>query len=864
MIEIIVDKAHAQTKKLEILTSGMSKAVYVNLEFSKEWKGLKRTAVFTNGIKTRDVQMETGQDTCEVPSEVLEVPGTGVMCGMYGYNENGVIIPTVYVWLGNTLPGADPSGDENTDPKLPIYAQLEMCIEQHITNTDNPHKVTASQVGAYSISEMDIALGMKANDHDLYTHKTSIQNPHKVTASQVGAYSREETEEKLKNIKIDNVANTLKGSASGRCIYLDDVSPIEHDVIVKSSDAVNVCGKNLAFPAYTAGTKRTYIGIEITYNDDGSITLDGTANKTDYYPIVVQTNSPVLAPAKYTISAGIPFTLFQTTETDIYFRLSNYDATGTLLNNITLTLAQDGMSASFTASNYIEQVRWNMRIPVGYTFNNVTIYPQLEVGEVTAYEPSVHDVYTSDEGAIKSRAVMYLYTNTSLEVEYNADTNILKDHAHTFDYSGYNVPVVYFEGDTAGMSKDNKVTLNYKYGDRSGTCTLKWQGSSSLNYPKKNYTVVFDEAFEAVADKAASKGDKAQIGWGVHDKYCLKADYIDFTHCRNNVSATLWGEIVKSRSNASEALKALPNGGAVDGFPCFVVINGEWQGIYNFNIPKEDWMLGMNGSSSKEAILCGENLSNGNTYNAPAELVKDFSLEYNSDGFTEEEITASLNNMINTCIAVNNGEKTVEELEQYIDLDSVIDYYIFTVLVGGIDIFGKNQILATNDGVKWFMSAYDLDSTFGIYPDGLSFLSSGYVTGKAWSDVSFAYLAGRVGLYKVIYNHRYEQLVERYKALRKGAMSVSNVADLFNAHCKNIPYAAFDAEAELWKTIPSTSVSNIRQAIQWYSDRVAWVDNELGTQEYKLYVDDAIGNIDTALDELHAYAQGLISGGVSE
>ena len=861
MIEIIVDKAHAQTKKLEILTSGMSKAVYVNLEFSKEWEGLKRTAVFTNGIKTRDVQMEPEHGLCAVPSEVLEVPGTGVMCGIYGYNENGVIIPTIYVWLGNTLPGADPSGDENTDPQLPIYAKLETIISQHVSNNENPHKVTAEQVGAPTKDETNLKFDNISLN--LHSHTNNTDNPHGVTAEQVGAFSREETEEKLKNIKIDNVANALKGSASGRCVYLNDVSPIEHDIIVKATDTVNVCGKNLAFVSNAKGTS----GITFKYNDDGSITLNGTATATQYFALVNNINSPVLTPGKYTISAGIPFTLLQTTGTDIYFRLSNYDATGTLVNNITLTLAQDGMSASFTASNYIEQLKWNMRVPVGYTFNNVTIYPQLEVGEATEYEPSIHDVYTPENGivtGINSQKVMYLYSGTPFNVEYNADTNILKNHTHAFNYSGYNVPVIYFEGDTAGMSKDNKVTLNYKYGDRSGTCTLKWQGSSSLQYPKKNYTVVFDNAFEAVSDSAANKGDKAQIGWGVHDKYCLKADYIDFTHCRNNVSATLWGEIVKSREGVSDTLKALPNGGAIDGFPCFVVINGVWQGIYNFNIPKEDWMLGMNGTSSKEAILCGENPSEGNTYNAPAELVKDFSLEYNSDGFTEEEITASLNTMINACIAVNNGEKTVEELEQYIDLNSVIDYYIFTVLVGGIDIFGKNQILATNDGVKWFMSAYDLDSTFGIYPDGLSFLSSGYVTGKAWSDVSFAYLAGRVGLYKVIYNHRYGQLVERYKALRKGAMSVSNVADLFNAHCKNIPYAAFDAETELWKTIPSTSVSNIKQAIQWYTDRVTWVDNELGTQEYKLYIDNAIGNIDTALEELHAYAQGLISGGASE
>lgn len=892
----------------------------------------------------------------------------------------------------------------------------------HIASSSNPHEVTAEQVGAYSKDETyrktEVDSKVDNVGSNLSIHADNQENPHEVTAEQVGAYTKEETDEKFSNVKVDNVANALKGSVSGRCVYLNDVSPVEHtvnvaaresgsniipypysnheyfvnrlkkfgidvteengvltfngtatgecgyhiiddpdnsvkldgtytlsgitggskntfymqmymntldsegvqkalldgsttyelrggirriaifikagavlnNVVVKPSlekgntatdftdrkaiNDIKVCGKNLAFPAFSVGSVRTVQGVKFTYNEDGSVTLDGTCTGTSplYYQIVDKSNSPVLAPTKYTISAGIPFTLFQTTETDIHFRLSKLDAAGTFLNNITLTLAQDGMSASFVASDYIEQVSWNMRIPVGYTFNNVTIYPQLEVGDVpTEYEPSVCGTYDSDENGIvsgiKSSSVMYLFsniTNAVIDVEYNADTNVLKNHTHEFDFSEYDVPVIYFEGDTAGMSKDNKVTLNYKYGDRSGTCTLKWQGSSSIQYPKKNYTVVFDNAFEAVSDTAANKGDKAQIGWGVHDKYCLKADYIDFTHCRNNVSATLWGEIVKSRSNASEALKALPNGGAVDGFPCFVVINGEWQGIYNFNIPKEDWMLGMSGTSEKEAILCGENASAGNQYNAEASIGADFSLEYNSDSFTEEEITASLNTMINACIAVNNGEKNVDELEQYIDLNSVIDYYIFTVLVGGIDIFGKNQILATNDGVKWFMSAYDLDSTFGIYPDGKTFLHSGYVTGSLWSDVSFVSLAGRVGLYKVIYNHRHEQLIERYKALRKGAMSVSNVADLFNAHCKNIPYAAFDAEAELWKTIPSTSVSNIKQAIQWYTDRVTWVDNELGTQEYKLYVDDAIGNIDTALDELHAYAQSVISGGASE
>ncbi len=968
MIQISVSKAHAKADELELLTSGMSKAVDVKFNFSNDWENLNRTAVFTNGVKTRDVVFDETQTVCSVPSEVLEMPGASVMCGVYGYDNSGVIIPTVYVWLGTVKAGADPSGDENADPSLPVYAHLQQQIDNHTHPIAGLNKQAVSLVGITdsNVDESDIVItnngvrclkkctvnihiqgevefmyathneealirvdGEKSLNSTVGTYKGTIaegiridflradsinftyfdktvqtdgfmsheqakaleahisdsENPHGVTAAQVGAYSAEEMDKKLSNIKIDNVSNALKGDANGRCIYLDDVSPIEHDVkaIISGVEdptvvSLSVCGKNLAFPAYAAGTVRTVNGITFTYNDDGSITLNGTNTSASslWYPLVMNTNSPMLAPAKYTVSMGVKITSNQTSTTDIYFQMQRYTG-GSLSGSFALTFTEDLYSATFTASNYYEAIRWNIRIPVGMSFDNVTIYPLLERGETaTEYEPSVCSVFVPDKNgvvdSIKSLLVMNMFTNSAeavLSAKYNADTNILKEHTHTFDYSGYNVPVIEFTGDTTGISKDNKVTLNYKYGDRSGTCTLKWQGSSSIQYPKKNYTVVFDEAFEAVGASSAVKGDKAQIAWGVHDKYCLKADWIDFSHCRNVVSATLWGEIVKTREGVSQTLMNLPNGGAIDGFPCFVVINGVWQGIYNFNIPKEDWMLGMSGASEKEAILCGENASAGNQYKAEASLGTDFSLEYNSDGFTEEEITASLNTMINTCIAVNNGEKTIEELEQYIDISSVIDYYIFTVLVGGIDIFGKNQILATNDGVKWFMSAYDLDSTFGLYPDGASFLHSGYLTGSAWSDVSFASLSSTVGLYKAVLTYKKAELVERYEQLRKGAMSVSNVADWFYNYAKNIPSAAFDAEAELWKTIPSTASSNVSNIIQWYSDRVSWVDNENAElegaePEYKVYVDEKIGDIDTALDELHAYAQGIAAGGVSE
>ena len=113
----------------ELLTAGMAKAVTVEFVFSPEWDGLTKTAVFSNGKTTVDVLAANWDgDTVPVPYEVLAVPGRHARVGVYGANESGVILPTVWVSLGKVQPGADPSGDETADPALPVWAQLQKQI----------------------------------------------------------------------------------------------------------------------------------------------------------------------------------------------------------------------------------------------------------------------------------------------------------------------------------------------------------------------------------------------------------------------------------------------------------------------------------------------------------------------------------------------------------------------------------------------------------------------------------------------------------------------------------------------------------------------------------------------------------------
>lgn len=113
----------------ELLTAGMAKAVTVEFVFSDDWDGLTKTAVFSAGRTTVDV-LESAWDGNKVvvPHEILADAGPIARVGVYGADESGVALPTVWVSLGKVQPGADPSGDETADPSLPVWAQLQKQI----------------------------------------------------------------------------------------------------------------------------------------------------------------------------------------------------------------------------------------------------------------------------------------------------------------------------------------------------------------------------------------------------------------------------------------------------------------------------------------------------------------------------------------------------------------------------------------------------------------------------------------------------------------------------------------------------------------------------------------------------------------
>lgn len=391
-----------------------------------------------------------------------------------------------------------------------------------------------------------------------------------------------------------------------------------------------------------------------------------------------------------------------------------------------------------------------------------------------------------------------------------------------FDPTVYDLPVLYLTGDVSpiAVSKDNKVTLTYQYDGRSGTCTLKGQGATSYKTAKAlvdagkagkfNYTINFDTAFEA------------HEGWGSQKKYCLKANWIDHSHSRNVVSAKLWGLIAKSRSNLPTEFSALPNAGAVDGFPIVIMLNDEFHGLYTWNIPKDGWMFGLVEDTTKTQALLGANdhLAATQFKGESAGNDADFELEFVSDEDNAAWVTPSLNRMINACIN-SDGTDLDTTVAQYLDWESVIDYYIWIVVCKGEDMVDKNYLLVTLDGTKWHFSAYDMDSTYGLAWDG-SGLS------RAVSNVNFVECASNHRAYELIKNYKKAALKARYNELRTNVLSETRICQYFENFAWAIPSPVLMEDVKKYPTIMGSSVNGIDQICRWVRQRLEvtdkWID----------------------------------------
>jgi len=382
--------------------------------------------------------------------------------------------------------------------------------------------------------------------------------------------------------------------------------------------------------------------------------------------------------------------------------------------------------------------------------------------------------------------------------------------AHTFSfgkctecdtYSELDCPILIFSGDMSNMTTKKVVKkIEFEYRDKektfSGFAEIMLQGSSSLSYAKKNYTIILYE------DQGFTKEMGINVGWGNQSTYCLKANWVDKTHARNVVTAKLVGEIQKSYG----LLDIAPNNGAVDGFPVAIYINGDFHGLYTMNIPKDTWMFGMDENNPNHIVVSGGNWNDPVLFKEIPTDLADWEVEV---GQENDETLKKLQRLVEF-VRDSSDEDFKNNFAQYLDLDATLNYYILLRYGWMPDNTGKNMLLVTYDGNVWYPSLYDLDSTWGVSWNGQELLS--------YKDTLLSCNSSR--LWKRFSELYKEEITDRYFELRSTFLDTEYVMSKFNKFYNSIPQEVLMYETQKWNTVETPIPGFPLSQIQEYLDSV--------------------------------------------
>lgn len=401
---------------------------------------------------------------------------------------------------------------------------------------------------------------------------------------------------------------------------------------------------------------------------------------------------------------------------------------------------------------------------------------------------------------------------------YNITTEVIE----------HNLPVVYIwiEEDKEVWSKDyylpariNISTENAGYGEFSGLeecdVKIKGRGHFTWQFKKKPYKIKFEK-------KTPILGMSASKDW------VLLANYVDRSLIQNYVAMEM-GKVFTNIPYHSNQ------------YPVDVFVNGTYRGVYTIgeqleakkeriNLEKDskdvdtDYLLEVGGAEDGEEL--GKDYFNADTLKYVVIKHPD------TDEVTPEQFEYIANYMTEADEAVKN----LNNYEEYIDVDSLIDWVIIHELTYNLDsCFRRSCYMIKEKGGKLKMGPlWDFDLAFGSYSryvkdDYATVGTEGGYVGITWmnylmKDESFKErLVARWNEIKIeLWTSGITSITDMSKLVHASALENFEVWDILGKQISSQPYAhnKYDTYEKM--------VLRLRN---FYIDRYIWLDNELNNQK---------------------------------
>lgn len=376
------------------------------------------------------------------------------------------------------------------------------------------------------------------------------------------------------------------------------------------------------------------------------------------------------------------------------------------------------------------------------------------------------------------------------------------------------IPKMYLYGDLSNMTSKEDVrylevefkSSNYNF---SGFVTAKIQGASSTQFAKKNFNITF------YTNDNYSVKKSVNVGFGKYNKYTLKADWPDGSKSRNVVTADIYSDIQKKYGLFVNTL----NYGVIDGYSIELYLNDEFYGIYNLTTSK-DYIYGLDENNKNHmAIMAKEYDAKTNFTTIATTNWKSFEVEV---GEQNDYSLAKLNRLIRF-VKNSSDEEFKNNFENYINLDSALNYYCYAKFGELYDNLNKNLMLVTYDGDYWYLTMYDLDISWGSTWTGTYLLD--------YTDMLDTYINSSM-LWSKFERAFPNEIAKRYEELRSSILTKENILARFNSYYSKIPSSSFELEEKKWGPLVGYGVDQIEDFLEV---RIKLVDkdiNNLKTDEY--------------------------------
>ena len=340
--------------------------------------------------------------------------------------------------------------------------------------------------------------------------------------------------------------------------------------------------------------------------------------------------------------------------------------------------------------------------------------------------------------------------------------------------------------------------------DISSNIMIALRGATSRYYPKSSYAV-------HIVDNGGNDKDVSLLGLRNDNSWILDAMYIDQSRMRNRVCTDLWNTF----NNVPYIAKEPTALNGTRGYMTEVFLNNKYQGIYCLTEKVDRKQLQINkqyGNMYKADFWTNQSDFTGVIpYDNTIDTWGGWELEYPNIGDVPAPSWGYLYNEVNY-IATSSDADFSANIQSKVDINNMVDYFIFINVLGAPDNENKNTYFSFydyRDAGAFFYSPWDLDGTLGRNANG------GYYS----NQLTYGFNNNLLSRLLQLNISNFKGLLKtRWAALKQNQLSKTAV----NARVENyrnimVTTNAFARERLIWTNITQDLNTEATYIDTWYS-----------------------------------------------